>query len=195
MLEFNECTHEYKYNGEVVPSVTQILRFACVDFSSGANPYMRKIAADRGTRIHQACVAYDMDGFDGITEEDADIVPYIKAYKSFLDDYQIKGWELYEKPLYCYAGEWAGTIDRYGFIDGKPTVLDIKTGSKLHMPIHSAQLWAYAYMLRDNGYPVDNATVLHLRKDGTYRTVIADLSEVSEIIFKSCRNLQRYTKG
>ena len=197
-LLFDEVTHTYTCDGHEVPSVTQVLRFANADIASSANPYLRKVSADRGSRIHQACTAYDIDGVAGITEECDDILPYISAYKSFLDDYQIKGWDLYERPLYYDVLHYAGTIDRYGKIDGLPTVLDIKTGSKLHMKIHSLQLCAYSVLLQQNGYKVERGLILHLRKDGTYRVVPVllpnDGSDGFEI-FLGCLNLHYYLKG
>ena len=83
-IQFNEERHEYSVDGVIVPSVSEILKPLTVDTVEKAKPWLRDIAADRGTRIHQATMLMDY-GED--VEIDADIEGYIKAYQRFLDDY------------------------------------------------------------------------------------------------------------
>lgn len=195
-LIFNEDRHEYTVDGAVVPSVTQIIRFLSFDTATVASPAMRDAAAERGSRVHAACTAYDFDRDEA--EIDGDVAGYVRAYASFLRDFSIKEWILFEKPLFARlaAGIFAGTIDRYACIDGVLTLVDIKTGSKLHMFIHRVQLVAYRLLLRTNGYEVGASAILHLRRDGTYsyRSVPSDDADALEA-FGTCWHIHRYLKG
>ena len=193
MLTFNAEDHSYWLDDRSIPSVTEIIRFLNVDIMTTANREMRNAAAERGTRIHEACTVYD---FDPDAEVDGDIAGYVKAYADFKRDYRIKEWGLFEAMLDVFW--FAGTIDRYGEIDGIPTVLDIKTGSKLHMKTHSIQLAAYADLLRLNGYEVKQGAILHLKNNGEYSLkLIPDLIENTRYIeiFNHCFELHDYLKG
>ena len=194
MLTFNAEDHSYWLDDERIPSVTEIIRFLNVDVMSSANREMRNAAAERGTRIHEACTVYD---FDPDAEVDGDIAGYVKAYADFKRDYRIEEWHLFEAMLYCRDG-FAGTLDRYGEIDGVPTVLDIKTGSKLNMRVHSIQLYAYKELLRLNNYKVDQGAILHLKKNGEYSLKLVTDIRVNDDyrdIFYRCFDLHLYLKG
>ena len=194
-LLFDEDRHEYSVDGKIVPSVTHIIRFLACDVAAGANASMRDAAAERGSRIHEACTAYDIDGEDA--DVDGDIVGYVRAYADFLRDYSIKTWLSFEKPL-CSLGvrQFAGTIDRFGMIDGKGTLVDIKTGSKLNMPMHRAQLCGYDILLSDNGFSVDRRAILHLRKDGKYTFHIVPQSDPEAMsAFIACCKIHKYLEG
>lgn len=192
-LTFDEERHEYTVDGVVVPSVTQIIRFLSCDTAAAASPSMRDAAAERGSRIHAACTAYDFDGEDA--EVDGDIVGYVRAYATFLRDYCVKGWELFEAQC-AYGDDFAGTIDRYGVIDGVPTLVDIKTGSRLHMLTHRAQLAAYRQVLCAFGYDVNASAILHLKKDGTYVYRAVPTPDCAAIdAFNHCKYIHKYLKG
>ena len=192
MLIFNAEEHKYINDGKVIPSVTEVIRFLSVDVAASANKEMRNAAAERGTRIHEACTAYD---FVPQCEVDGDIVGYVQGYAAFKRDYCIKDWERFESIL---GNEYyAGTLDRYGKLDGIPTVLDIKTGSRLHMKVHTVQLAGYAKLLLENNHPVAQGAILQLKKNGTYtlKTVSDDELADAYFIFKRCLELHNYLKG
>ena len=182
-IAFNEERHEYSVDGVVVPSVTQILKPLTVDTVEKAKPWLRDIAADRGTRIHQATMLMD---YGEEVEADHDIVGYLKAYQRFLDDYNPK-WEGIETLVYHDGLRYAGTIDRYGLIDGEKVVLDIKTGS-YNKHIMSAQLGAYVSALRKfNGFAAANAYDLMLSKYGTYQ--LKPIDHLSAALFADCLSI------
>lgn len=164
-IQFNEERHEYSVDGVIVPSVSEIIKPLTVDTAEKAKPWLRDIAADRGTRIHQATMLMDY-GED--VEIDADIEGYIKAYQRFLDDYNPK-WEGIESIVYHDYFQYAGTIDRYGYIDGEKVLVDIKTGAYNKYTM-SAQLGAYICALaKMNGFRASRAFDLMLSRDGTYQ--------------------------
>lgn len=171
-IEFDEKAHKYFVGGIELPSVTQILRFMNADVALNADRYMRDAAAERGRRIHEACMLYDYEG-DSITV-DSDIAPYVKAYDAFCKTYK-PDWVFIERPVaglvQTYSNgvlEYAGTLDRYGWIDGEACVVDIKTGTSGNSRYYRAQECAYSKALLQSGCGVSRISTLTLRSDGTF---------------------------
>lgn len=194
-LVFDEAKHEYRLDGVVLPSVTEICKFLAMDVAEGANREARDAAAERGHRVHEACTMHDFEGDE--CEIDGDIVGYVEAYAAFKRDYQIKEWLLYEHPMASLERFYAGTLDRVGYMDGCPTIIDIKSGSTVSKLSWAAQLKGYELLLRDemeekqdetfNPWNLRNA-ILKLKNDGKY-TLYRDLPN-GEIFFK-CNELKR----
>ena len=61
---------------------------------------------------------------------------------------------------------YGGTIDCYCMLDGKPTLLDFKTGRSVYDE-YFVQLAAYAELLRENGHEVDQVRILRVGRDET----------------------------
>ena len=167
-IEFNEEKHEYRLNGEVVPSVTHICRFLNYDAAvNNSNPWMRDYAADRGTRVHAYTVAVDYG--ETLDEVDADCVGCVEAYIRFLRDFK-PTWTGIERIVANELYGYAGTLDRVGTIGGNGVLLDIKTGSRINHAYCAAQLQLYDDALSDMGdESVRKLLVLQLAKDGTYK--------------------------
>ena len=164
-ITFDAENHQYYIDGVEVPSVTTVCRFLAYDQKS-EKPWLARVAADRGTRVHAACAAIDY-GID--PEETEDIAGYLKAYRRFLKDYR-PDWEGIEYTTGSAGLGMAGTIDRFGTLyDGRTCILDIKTGSQLHDAPLRAQLTGYKRLLAlDRGFYPDHLYALQLSKDGTY---------------------------
>lgn len=190
-IQFDEESHVYTVDGKTVPSVTEILKPLSADTAEFANPILREQAANRGSRVHEATIFYDYNGMDDEVIE-PDIYPYIKAYADFIRDYRIKYYILTECPV--SNGEYAGTLDRLAFIDGKYTVIDFKTGTTVDPRKESAQLYAYAQLLAENGFATTESYkqyegfILRLKKDGTYTVQNRDL-ETGKLFFDKCKEL------
>ena len=167
-ISFDPDTHTYTIDGVEVPSVTTVCRFLSYDQKSD-KPWLAKVAADRGTRVHAACAAIDY-GID--PEETPDIAGYLKAYRRFLKDYR-PDWDGIEYTVGDAQLGLAGTIDRFGTLyDGRTCILDIKTGSQLHDAPLRAQLTGYKRLLAlDRGFYPEYLYALQLSKDGTYTMV------------------------
>ena len=185
MVLFEESAHAYKVDGISLPSVTEICRFLSYDQAAGAKPWLRDEAANRGSRVHAWCAVYDYEGETPETEPD--VQPYLEAYVGFLRDYN-PAWDLIEHPMGSERLGFAGTLDRYGMIDGKPCLLDIKTGSRMHKAPLSAQLAGYALLLQEEGRPLEKGYGLHLDKRGCY-----DLVEIipDEALFSCCMQIDK----
>lgn len=138
-LAFDEATHTYTYNGAVVPSVTQILApMSNLD----AVPSITLAAASAfGVASHLACELDDLGELDETTL-DPELVPILEAWRKFSQDHNVV-WSGIEERVYHPTLRYAGTLDRYGLVDGEDAVVDIKTTAELY-PAMGLQLAAYS---------------------------------------------------
>lgn len=132
MLEFIEESHTYILNGEIIPSVTQILQDLFPLKYDGVPQEILDNKAEYGTQLHK---------FIEIIEKKKPKKPlaYIKRYykpniyqEESLKDY-LKIKEKYnieitnsEKRIH-YKNKYAGTLDLKGYVNGKSAIIDIKT--------------------------------------------------------------------
>lgn len=191
-IDFNEEKHEYSVNGVKVPSVSEILSPLNADRYGTINPMVLQDAARRGRAVHELTEAidYEIDLWDE-DEIDPELDGYVSAYYQFLFDHNCE-WDGIESIVSCYRGVedeppmYCGTIDRFGIVDGKAAVLDIKTYASMTT---EAQMTASCQtaLYRDallNGKPGDSfhasqddsikRYILHLKKDGKYRLIDLD---------------------
>lgn len=161
-LTFDAASHTYAFNGKPVPGVTTILK-PITDFS-GVPPQVLEAAADFGTAVHLACELDDLGQLDESTL-DAALVPYLKAWRQFSADHAVE-WQLIEKPVYHPVMRYAGTLDRFGRVDGLNSVVDIKSSAQLY-PSVGPQLAAYERALPPECLAVKRLAV-QLKGDGTY---------------------------
>lgn len=163
-LKFDEAEHAYTWKGEVMPSVTQILKhFGFID-----DQWYTEESRIRGQAVHRACELYD-HGLLDYGSLDPSLVGYLDAWKKFESDTGFES-ELIEQrvvnPIYRYAG----TLDRIGImhnVAGGPrrTLLDIKSGAVQRWA--ALQIGAYEACFVKKDY---HRMAVELRKDGTYRT-------------------------
>ena len=174
-IDFDEEKHEYSVGGIRVPSVSEILAPLSAERYGELNPWMLKAAAAKGTAVHEATELVDY----GIPlEPDPDVYDYMFAYETFLLEHEVD-WEAIEGIVYYKRTEdelplYAGTIDRFGLVDGIPAVVDIKTYASMSTDSQlsaSCQTVLYADALESMGRMVFGRYILHLRKDGTYRLI------------------------
>lgn len=161
-LIFFDQGHTYTLDGEEVPSVSQLCRFLSREIYGTVAQYTLDRAADRGTRVHKACEALDVYGKVNVTE---DIAPYVTAYLKFRQEHEV-AWSMVERSLAHPKERYAGTIDRYGTLDGRKALVDLKTTYTVHKPMATAQLNLYRWMVEEEGHAVDKLYILHLKKDG-----------------------------
>ena len=164
-LLFFDQGHRYTLDGEELPSVSELCRFLSREIYGTVAQYTLDRAADRGTAVHKATEA--LDKYGKVDVQDG-ILPYLQAYLSFRREHPAE-WQKIEYATHHSARRYAGTIDRYGIIDGNLSLLDIKTSYTIHKPLCAAQLNLYRWMLEAEGRPVDRLYILHLKKDSTYK--------------------------
>lgn len=172
-LSLMEQEHIYILRGDKLPSVTELCRFLHREVYATAPVWAMEAAAVRGSAVHAAAQALDETGRAEISE---DYLPYIRAYSAFLREHVVV-WDMIETPMYHPQDRYAGTIDRYGTVDGKKALVDIKTTYALQKGLCLAQLNLYRRMLEVREIPVQKQYILHLKKDGSYRLVAMERTD------------------
>lgn len=184
-LMFYDKNHEYELNGEIIPSVSEITRFASREIYGEVNQYALDNACGRGTAVHKAAELIDKYGECEVTE---DIEPYLRAYLQFRKDYSVKEFIAIEKALASPTMQFAGTIDRIANINGEFAIIDLKTSSTVQKVLAKIQLNAYKTLWEENhpDKPIKALYILHLRKDGTYKLIDFPIDDA---LFKACYEL------
>ena len=179
-LTFEEETHTYRWNGEIVPSVNQILE------AEGIRPPYSgdRWYGERGTYVHQATALYDRGELD---EESLDpqLKGYVEAWKKFREEEGFTPRHIEE--AFCHEGlGFAGTIDRTGVIRReRPIIIDIKTGAFARWM--SIQLNAYQILIEGHG----SLLAVRLNRDGTYQMKYYEDEEDTKI-FLAALNLYKW---
>lgn len=139
MLSFTEENHEYKFDGIVVPSVTQVIKGAgLVNFDYVSKELLEE-KADLGSKVHKTTELYDMGILD-LDELHPTLKAYLDGWINFKKDFGFTHTEI-ETEYYHPKYKFAGRLDRVGMINGKLSIVDIKSGAK-HKS-HSIQTAAY----------------------------------------------------
>ncbi len=172
-LLFFDQGHRYTVDGRELPSVSQLCRFLSREIYGEINQYTLDAAASRGTKVHKATEVLDLYGKADV---DDDLLPYLNAYLKFRREHTIQ-WERIEHAVYHPEDDYAGTIDRYGDVDGKRAVVDLKTTYTIHKPLCTASLNLYRRMMEAHGNRVDALYILHLRKDESYKLMEFPISD------------------
>lgn len=181
-LTFDPDLHVYTLDGEVVPSVTGILRWSgLVDFSGIPGAVLDE-ARHRGTVVHHAVHYYnerDLD-LDRFAEDFPAYVGYVDAWIAFCLQRQFRA-VLNEHRVASRKHGVAGTLDCLGWLDERAVLLDFATGRPQDVAkdlqtaaYHAlATEWAaegddqLAEFLRTARGVVDRYAVA-LRRDGTF---------------------------
>lgn len=173
-LMFFDEGHKYTLDGEELPSVSELCRFLSREIYNDISQWRLDSAAQRGTSVHKTTEVLDKYGTADVQE---DILPYIQAYLKFRKEHEVE-WKRIEYALHHPTERYAGTIDRYGVLDGEETVLDIKTTYTIHKPLCAASLNLYRMALEANGCKVSKLYILHLKKDATYKLMEFEVDDV-----------------
>lgn len=126
-------------------------------------------AAKIGTLAH-AMIQADLQ------DEEIDAAQYSPIQISLAENAVLSFFEWKKRhdiqPIHCEVPftsdkmRYGGTIDCYCLLDGKPTLLDFKTGKAIYEE-YFVQLAAYAELLRENGLPVEETRILRVGRDET----------------------------
>ncbi len=161
-ITLDEATHTYRIMGDVVPSVTQILR-PIMNMDS-IPKHVLEAKADLGRRVHLAC-QFDDEGdlYEGSIEDD--VAPYLAGWRRFRRDTEceiVANEKIVFEPMHRYAG----TLDRVLRFDMAFWLIDIK--SSFRTPASAgAQTAAYMRALCDTR--VSRRAAVRLTDDGKYR--------------------------
>jgi hypothetical protein len=186
-LQFDPATHTYTLDGQVLPSVTQVLRLLQTDYS-GVPREVVEAAGRRGTKVHELLDANDTFLFTQAAKKvcsnaiqvgtwkdaarlkldqraGANLEGYVHAARKFLVDSGFSTTcceQLSYHPIYLYAGRF----DRAGVVrNGNKAIVDWKTG--IITPTVRLQLAAYANLLKN---PLSYRRIAtKLNSNGTYK--------------------------
>ena len=177
MLTFDADKHEYRLDGSVIPSVTQVLKSAGIIDHKFTAPG----AMEKGTDAHQAIEFWNQGDLDEDSLPD-DLHGYLAAWKRFVvRDYGLKPVSM-ERQVYQKLFNYAGTIDYIGESNGQRFLVDIKTG--VPQPWHALQLAAYQKCIEE---PVCCIAV-YLKSNGTYQAPKVDMTN-AWAVFQSALNI------
>lgn len=122
MNTFDPITHTFRINGVPVPSVTQALKgVGIID-----DRWYTEEARERGIAVHSACQYLDEECLDWETVS-PEILPYVEAYQKFKDESGFVP-AMIEEPVFNQVYFYGGILDRTGLLNGKPILLDLKSG-------------------------------------------------------------------
>lgn len=186
-LVFDEKNHIYHVDGIEIPSVTTIMRPLSASVYRGIDEATMKVAAQRGTDVHQAIEIYNETGF---MDAEDDHSGYINAYQKWAERYApeiIASEYMAYHPILWYSG----TVDMLAKVDGESALIDVKTTAQLNERLLSVQLAAYRDMLTTHGISIDECYCLWLKNDGTYRF---EKESLRMDVFLNCLAIHNYAK-
>jgi hypothetical protein len=171
-LTYDDDLHQYRYDGQIVPSVTQVLHRLSADQYRGADPEAMERAALLGKAVHRM-IELDLRGQLDTASLSEELGIYFVAWRDFMATsgfVPIRSEQLVYSARYGYAGtlDLFGRLDRFALIDAKRTIAVPRTAGP--------QTAAYEAALRESlpeltaAEPIDRYA-LHLRPDGTWRLV------------------------
>lgn len=186
-------------NEEFLKNLPEIITIA-----SKEHEVVSKEARELGTRVHKKAERWLTKG----TDQDALIIEMMQiankkerlactAMFKFFKKYKFKPIALEGK---CYSKEhgYAGTIDFYGDVDGKLTVLDYKTSTGIYSG-YPLQSTAYAWAKHEEGYKVDQTMIARFGKNGVLEVLIEKDWKKHFPAFLAAQTLKEYevslTKG
>ena len=172
-----DADHVYRFDGLIVPGVTQVLRFITERMYGHVPPALLEKKSQLGIAVHAATELVDDDDLDDDSIDET-WAGYIEGYRRFLAAHKPR-WTMSETLLYHPVYRYAGQVDRVGFIDGAEGVWDIKTTAAIH-PVVNLQTAAYEELVRvsRNGCETMQRGVIWLHADGTFELVpVGELSD------------------
>lgn len=187
MIEFCADLHEYRVDGRVVPSVTQILEpYTSLEY---VDRETLRIAQELGDHVHLACHLYETGQLDEATLDPA-LVPYLDGWKAFLYDTGAVVL-LSEHRVASRKRGYAGTLDSMVFWGKSKRLIDRKSGSVVPCTV-GPQTAAYAEAYAEQtGERIRDRYCIHLPGDGRYRS--HPLKDPRDWInFQSALNLHRW---
>jgi hypothetical protein len=181
VLTFDEEKHEYRVNGVIVRSATQILK----DLGMIDDRFFKEEHRLRGKAVHFACELYDRGDLDEDSVHPI-VRPYLEAYKEFKSGTGFVP-EIIEERFYDHILNFAVTPDRYGTLgNGGQAIFEIKSGgiSKIYTALQTA---AQEAALRRNNIIPKGALVsrygLQCKNDGKAKLVhFSDYMDASKWI-------------
>jgi len=193
-LTFDENKHQYKVDGVLIPSVTQIIKEAGLIDLSFVDEDLLEYKSDIGTKVHLTTELYDLSELDEKSLHHT-LAGYLKSWVKFREDYQFVPTQI-ELMLYHRVYNYAGKIDRIGTLSGKTICqLDIKTGITHHS--HALQSAGYTELFNYDKLPknqIKKRLTVYLKDDGTYK-VAEHKKTLDRTVFIAALTITNYKRS
>ena len=193
MNEYNEERHEYRIDGIKIPSVTQILKANGLSDFSMVNPDILERAKQFGLAVHKGCELHDLKTLDRDSLCDP-LVPYIAQWQRFITNFKVQILDI-EKRFWSTKYRFGGCLDRVAIINGKLTLVDIKTTTSIN-PTTAIQVAGYSLLYNEGRKfrdKIKSRWCVHL-KEKTYE--LQEYKDVrDEQIFMACLTVANYKTG
>jgi len=167
-VEFNEERHEYRINGRIVPSVTQILGDTFPGLYAGIPEHILMRRAQIGTAVHRAIELY-LDSKLNVDSLHAEVRPLFESW--------LKWWRLVEDTAVTLYSErrfgsllgYAGCDDWFGTIGLEEWEIDWKTTTA---PKLTHQIQTAGYHVGIGASPATRRGCLYCQRDGSIAQLI-----------------------
>ena len=176
-LLFNESEHRYFLGKLELLSVTKVLDDAGLTNLDGPQVDIER-ARERGRSVHLACHLYDLNR---LREEGThpDVMAYVRAYAAMRKDtgfVPIHSEYMVHNPDLLVAG----TLDKWGQIDGRKVLLDLKATAAIPRTV-GIQTAAYKFLAggKQYGLDTDRRAVVQLVPGSTPPYKYRDLDSVA----------------
>lgn len=208
-LDFEPVAHEYRLDGQVLPSVTGVLRASGLINFDGIPAGILEAAQRRGTTVHAAIHYFNEHDLDvgQFVADFPDYAGYLQAWIAFCSQRRFEA-VLCERRLASPRHRVAGTADAFGLLDGVRCLVDFKTGNPDDVAadlqtgayLGMAYEWAdhdpeLAEFLKGGAAPARYS--VQLRRDGTFKLELyrnpSDYSEFLSLV--SARRIVERRKG
>lgn len=189
-LTFNEESHEYFWDNQRVPCVTDILEdTGIIDFGMVKQRHL-DFGMERGSIIHLACALFDEDDLDWDTVAE-EAMPYVKAWERFTKDTGFKPL-IIESSRYSEQFVFAGTPDVAGTLSGRKVLIERKSNTvPKYTPL---QLAAYQHLLKDEG-PFAERYGIALCDNGKYKLSNPYIDPNDFAVFTCALAVYKWKKG
>jgi hypothetical protein len=188
-LTFNNSKHEYRLDGVIIPSVTQVLEESGLICLDCVPEDLLEATSDLGAKVHKATELYDLEELD-INQLHPKLKRYLDGWIKFRKDYQFVPIESELQmfhPLYRYAGR----LDRVGEC---LTLVDIKSGTK--QKSHSVQTAAYKGLYdygKKKSEQIKRRLIVYLSESGYKVEENKDPNDMT--VFLSALTITNYKRG
>lgn len=163
-LTFDEASHIYRLNGDIIPSVSKLMEPLKDQCYGGISKRTLENAAIKGSAVHNSIENWIKFGIDDIPSEHRG---YFNGFMEWWKQYKPRVFGS-EVRIYHKLMRYGGTIDLLCEIGGLLELIDFKTTYTLLEMACGVQLEAYSQALVSHGITPQRKHILHLKKDGKW---------------------------
>jgi hypothetical protein len=121
-------------------------------------------AKNRGSAVHSIIESWKT--ISEVVGKEGPYKNYAMAFQDWLDDHDVEVLES-ERTVVSRKYGYAGTLDMLAEVNGRRTLIDVKTGKAIYPEVH-LQLSAYSQALEEILEAPDSTAVLLLTEEGKY---------------------------